>query len=245
MAGVVACGCCSGSAAARSLRDVGGCALIGADADLIDRNKVSGSLQSDDERLQNLGRTTGDSEMDVALDRALKRLADTFEVMPGFGFYDDGDHENAWALEREIFPGRSMTVLFGRNFFRRVMRLDPSGISIIQVCAHEFGHIMMYASGMRDVVLENQPTHKRIELHADFMSGYYLGIRKTDHPEASFWRAGQGIWDIGDFAYTSRTHHGTPEERVAAAEAGFRLSFVEHKKARDAFDRGIAYVSTR
>src|SRR5262249_37224773 len=152
--------------------------------------------------------------------------------------YDDSDGPNAWALDEALFSGRTGTVLFGTKLFSQLLRMDPSGISVIIVAAHEFGHIRQYTSGQYRNFQGGQPTNKRIELHADFLSGYYIGLRKTDHPEASFWKAGKEIWDIGDFAFNRKSHHGTPAERVASAEAGFKLSYLQGRQFDYAFDAG-------
>ena len=42
-------------------------------------------------------RSSGDLETDKFLGLALLRLATTFEIAPGFGFYDDSAGENAFA----------------------------------------------------------------------------------------------------------------------------------------------------
>ena len=75
------------------------------------------------------------------------------------------------------------------------------------------------------------------------MSGYYLGLLKTSHADASFWKAGQKIWEVGDYEYNNPTHHGTPEERVNSAETGFKLSYLQKKDINYAFEAGIDYVS--
>ena len=166
-------------------------------------------------------------------------------MTPGFGFYDDADSPNAWAMPRSLIPQTVGTILFGKKLFSTLLEIDDSGISVIQVSAHEFGHIQQYVSGKYSEIRANQPTSKRVELHADFISGYYLGLLKASHRDASFWRAGQKIYEFGDYGYNDPTHHGTPEERVASAEAGFRLSYFENRDFNYAFHTGINYVSDK
>jgi hypothetical protein len=166
-------------------------------------------------------------------------------VSPWFGFYDDSDSPNAFALNKEIVPGRQGTVLFGSTLFSQIMNRDPTGIIVIQVAAHEFGHIAQYASGQIEAIQGGVPTKRRIKLHADFLSGFFLGLRKLDHPEASLWKTGEQIWELGDLGFNNPEHHGTPEERVAAAEAGFTVSYKEHRQFPDAFDAASHYVASR
>jgi hypothetical protein len=61
-----------------------------------------------------------------------------------------------------------------------------------------------------------------MELHADFLSGYFLGTRKREDSTISVWAAGKTFYEIGDYQYNNRNHHGTPDERVLAAETGFK-----------------------
>jgi hypothetical protein len=247
-AAVSGCCACLGlkDAYSRSLSDVSGCALIGSDAGLVDERKVTLSGRSSaSDQLRGIARSTGNHALDVAFDKALKRISGTFRVTPGFGFYDDSDSPNAWAMARALIPRTSGTILFGKQLFSALLKIDDSGISIVQVCAHEFCHIQQYASGKYEEISAAQPTSKRIELHADFVSGYYLGLLKLGHPDASFWNAGQKIYEFGDYGYSNFRHHGTPEERVASAEAGFKLSYFQNKDFSYAFRAGIDYVSDK
>jgi hypothetical protein len=244
--GLAICACCVevGPAAADTLRDVAGCSLIGRDFGLLDQDKLSQAEQLNGvaDQFSNLTHSTGGREQDLAYDRALKRLSDAFGVVPSFAFYDDSDSPNAWASPAQKAPGTDGTVVFGRKLFDTLMSIDPSGVSVLQVSAHEFAHVTQYVSGTYAVLKSGQPTSKHIELHADFLSGYYLGLLKTGHPNASLWWAGQKIFDFGDYSYNNRTHHGTPQERVAAAEAGFRVSYFDKKDFSTASKMGVDYV---
>jgi hypothetical protein len=193
-----------------------------------------------------LKRTCGDPAMDKLLDRALKKLSDVFGVYPGFGFYEDGDAPNAWATQRALIAGRvDGTVAFGQNYFRKWMTYDPTGVSVLATCAHEFGHIMQYKSGRYSEIQGDLKTSKRTELHADYMAGYYIGLLKKHNPEASFWRAGDKFRQIGTFDDKDPMFHGTPAERVAASQQGFVVGFYEGRDAKFAFESGVKYVSDR
>lgn len=193
----------------------------------------------------NLIRSTGNPTMDVSLDGALKKLADCFNVGPGFGFYDDAGAPNAWASAKTIIPGTNGTVAFGQSYYRKWMDYDPTGISVIATCAHEFGHIMQFQSGHYDEIQGNLPTGKRIELHADYVSGFYIGLLKRQNPEASFWKAGDKFRQIGSFDDKDPMFHGTPTDRVSASQQGFVVGYYEGKDAKFAFESGLKYVSNR
>jgi hypothetical protein len=190
-----------------------------------------------------LVRTTGRADLDRAFDAALYRLAQTFSIFPGFGFFDDEpDATNAFAMGKSIIPGTDGTVAFGHHHFKKWLTFDPSGVAVIATAAHEWAHVWMFRSGRFDALLAGQPTVKRAELHADAMAGFYLGLRKKDNPNASLWAAGDKFRQIGDYETRQRDHHGTPAERVAAAEAGFKMSYVEGRSPAQAFDAAYAYV---
>jgi hypothetical protein len=227
------------SALSKNLNENAGCALIGNDSKLLDKGKIS-SVSTSSVEFRDLAHSTGNREWDVAYDKALKRISDVFVVKPEFAFYDDADGPNAWA--QDAAPPK---IYFGKKLFSTLLEIDSSGISIIQVSAHEFGHIHQYATGIYPDLKRGQQTSKHVELHADYLSGYYLGLLKSDHPEASFLKAGKKIYDFGDYGYNNPMHHGTPDERVASADAGFRLSFLEKRDFSFASRAGVDYVSDK
>lgn len=236
-------GCCACvqpvSAWSKSLNDNAGCALIGPDSKLLDQGKIS-KVSSSSVEFRELAHSTGNRQWDLAYDKALKRISDIFGVKPEFAFYDDADGPNAWAQD-----ATPRAIYFGKKLFSTLLEIDGSGISVLQVSAHEFGHIHQYASGIYPDLRRGQRTSKRVELHADFLSGYYLGLLKSDHPEASFWKAGKKIYEFGDYGYNNPAHHGTPDERVTSAEAGFKLSYLEKRNFSFASRSGVEYVSDK
>jgi hypothetical protein len=80
-----------------------------------------------------------------------------------------------------------------------------------------------------------------MELHADYLSGFYLGLRKRADPSITLLAAGALFRYLGDLDVNSRDHHGTPDERIEAAEAGFAVGFEGHA-LRTAIEEGIDYV---
>lgn len=220
-----------------------GCVVRGSEARRALGSGVLGSKMGDLPAIvRSRSRTTGDRNLNQRLDAALQRLAKTFDVWPQVGFYDDGKQPNAMAIWYEEDGKRRYAVVFGRTYFTRLFDYDPSGITFLQTAAHEFAHVWMYKSGQLDTLLAGRPTVKRAELHADYLSGYYLGLRKRDNPGAKFRSAGMKRWQSGDMLIQNQHHHGTPEQRLAAAEAGFRLGYLRGAKPPAAFDAATKYV---
>ena len=133
------------------------------------------------------------------------------------------------------------TVLMGKNLFRRLMGGDNFGITVIAVCAHEFGHIHQMQQGYASSLSALDTTKKPIELHADFLAGFFLALRKADHPDLDIQTVGATYETIGDTAFTSPKHHGTSQERSAAISAGFDRGR-SGGTIRQAAEAGFAYV---
>lgn len=194
---------------------------------------------------EQLSTTTGDRLLDRSLGRALVRLSALFSERPGFGFVDDSDAPNAYATDQTLVNGTWGTVCFGQTLFKDLLdRYDDQGFAVMAVAAHEFGHIAQFRSGIDKQLLRNQSTVKRVELHADFLSGYFLGVRKRQRPSISVWEAGHLLYQIGDYEFHNPSHHGTPDQRVASAETGFRLGHDEGGEFAQAFSRGVEYILT-
>ena len=172
-----------------------------------------------------IAKSSGDAETDRFLGSALGRLSSTFKVSPGFAFFDDSKSENAVAIRETLLGNGPGTVLMGMKLFGRLMaRTNDGGITVIAVCAHEFGHIyQMYAGYETPLNQLDTRTNRPHELHADFLAGYYLALRKTEHRQLDLREVGRELHALGDTAFTSRQHHGTPDERVGALAAGFKF----------------------
>lgn len=226
------------------LGQIKGCFVDKNNSNLIlGANMVTGKASHLPSEVATMARSTGSPDLDLSFDRALQRLAETFDVWPKVGFYDDHDAPNAMAMRYQVGSTDEFAVVFGRSYFKKLMDYDPSGITLLQTAAHEFAHVWVYRDGLFEKIRGGQSTVKRVELHADFLSGFYLGLRKRDNPDASFWAAGIRRWQSGDTEFRNTHHHGTPDDRLAAAEAGFKLGFLEKRAPRDAFDAATSYVA--
>lgn len=236
---------------AKAAGPMGGCFISPADFNAIRSSQAfNGSAAKLFDRDKHL-RTTGDKAMDKALDATIKKLSDLFGQVPAFGFYRESDYpgvgaENAFATtENTAIPGTWGTVAFGTTLFEREMnKFDATGSTIVAVIAHEFAHIWAFRRGVMDDLNAGQPTVKRSELHADYLAGFFLGMRKRANSAIKLQAAGDLFHRLGDNNFNSSNHHGTSTERVAAAERGFRTGYVDGKTADYAFSEASEYVST-
>jgi hypothetical protein len=188
---------------------------------------------------------SGDRELDYALAQTLSRLTDTWNVLPGFAWFDDSAAPNAFATQRRLLSREDGSVLFGRRLLDRCLRSrEHPDVVVSAVCAHEFGHIVQYKNGLSKRLQAGQPTVKRVELHADFLAGYFAGVRKLAKPDfpAAVYATTQ--YGFGDYRSDSVRHHGRPEERAAAIVKGFEVAFRDRGSPAEALAIGMRYVAT-
>lgn len=178
-----------------------------------------GAIRAMQDRGVRLSPTSGFGYLDNVMPQEAELLSRMFEVHPGFAFFDDGGDPNAFAVTDTLIPGTSGTVLFGLDLLRKEVSSSPvGGNALIMIMAHEWGHIAQFTRGLA------QPG-KQAELSADFLGGWWLGMKRVWNVPALDWdTAARSIFSKGDYAYNSPTHHGTPEERVSMMTKGYTLS---------------------
>ena len=84
---------------------------------------------------------------------------------------------------------------------------------------------------------------RKSEINADFLAGYFLGSRKLARKSLSFKAAGDLFDRLGSLAEGNPTRtHGNRAERLDAAEAGFRVAYVDRRDFQYAIKSGLEYV---
>ena len=169
------------------------------------------------------------------------------------GFYDDGDsgpRGNACASFKPLFPivqGAPPVdggVAFGRKCYAG---LAGSSAAIGGIYAHEMGHLLQQKFIQEQLYdLRNQDQSVvREELHADFVCGYYAAFRKQRQLDWNVVIEADLQFSFGDYEYANPLHHGTPEERKAAVQAGLAYGLASTKRppAQVAND-GLEYVKS-
>jgi hypothetical protein len=190
-------------------------------------------------------RTSSDRAFDYALARTLSGLTDVFGVLPGFAYYDDGAAGNAYATEARRLGNPDGTVLFGRRFLDSVLAQgEHADVAVAAICAHEFGHIAQFKYNLLGPLLTGTRTIKRAELHADFLAGYYAGVRKRQKPGYPADAFAAGLSDLKP-AMTAVRRHGNAGERAAAIARGFEVAHRDRRSFADAMRIGIDYVGGR
>tara|TARA_R110002051_G_scaffold324546_1_gene422313 strand:- start:533 stop:1198 length:666 start_codon:yes stop_codon:yes gene_type:complete len=165
--------------------------------------------------------STGNSTIDQVTFDELNFLFLKFGVKPRFYFLQENGAPNAFATSNVSDPNYpDGTVYLGLNFIELICSKSGSGTcsAVPVVMSHEFGHILQfkYFPGMRG--------SKKKELFADFIAGFYLFCRIYEFKSMDVGEAARNTFEGGDTEFNSPFHHGTPEERLSALDAGYRLA---------------------
>jgi hypothetical protein len=176
---------------------------------------------------------SGNAVIDGFLQTEGLNLVGTFSLSPRMFLLVDNQSPNAYATpERANALGPDGTILFGHRMLSEQLQRDPSGATAVAIMAHEFGHLAQFRTGFRE-------PGKRPELHADYMAGWYMNLRGR-YAWTNLMPALQVFFSVGDYQFNSPTHHGTPQERLSAAQAGFASGALN---AGHAYQLGLQFVS--
>lgn len=148
--------------------------------------------------------------------------------------YRNGDHPiftfNAYAASGEDFippygplPDK---ITMGDGILDSYTDLGFGDVAPPAILAHEFGHHIQFDLNLFDSPITDQAeATRRTELMADAYSAYFLSHARG---AAMQWKRVQQFlevfFNIGDCGFASSGHHGTPLQRMAAAEWGYKLA---------------------
>ena len=202
--------------------------------------------------------SSGDRQFDRALAESLFFMSELFGVTPTFAFIKNATTPNAYATSKPfrtardnpVLPGRADgTVLLADSIigWMKSKGIDDPVAATLAICAHEFGHIAQFKyrhqnEKVSSILRAGEPGVKRLELHADFLSGYYIGVARHRNPQTPSASVAFAAYVTGDNRVTSFTHHGTPEERGQAVVAGYHQGYEQRSTFNDALVEGLRYV---
>jgi hypothetical protein len=186
---------------------------------------------------------SGNKTLDRALARTLSMLSDRFDVLPGFAFFGGGESRNAFASTSHRLGRSDGSVIFGVSLLNELLAIaDIRETGVAAVCAHEFAHILQYKRGIDKILVGADRRVKRLELHADYLAGYFAGGRKRANPSFPAVAFAQSQDRFGDDQFGDPNHHGTSKERGAAVVAGFNASYHDGLDLNGAVQSGLSYV---
>lgn len=118
-------------------------------------------------------------------------------------------------------------IVMGDGILEAFATIGFSDVAPQAIFAHEFAHQIQYENDYFEDLGEVSAAEETrySELMADAMAAYYLtharGATLRQKRVAEFL---QVFYQLGDCAFTDPGHHGTPNQRLAAAEFGFRVA---------------------
>jgi hypothetical protein len=156
---------------------------------------------------------------------------------------DGGNHPmftfNAFAFSGPEF-GIPDKIIMGDGILEGFKAVGLGDVAPQGIYAHEFGHHIQYERGYIDEPIPGQTRRtteaektRYTELMADAFSAYFLthsrgGALNRKRVEQFL----QVFFQIGDCAFTDPGHHGTPLQRMAAAQFGFDVAAQAQKQGQ-------------
>jgi hypothetical protein len=163
---------------------------------------------------------SGNTQIDRATIAELKKILSIIPINPGFKFIDDSS-PNAFATSDSVVPNTNGTVYIGLNLINTEFNnAEFGGVAVAGILAHECGHIFQFQSGYARQLAG--PTGKLVELHADYIAGFYLG-RDRSHSKQHVELFAKSLFSKGDYDFNNQAHHGTPQQRVSAMQSGYDM----------------------
>jgi hypothetical protein len=150
------------------------------------------------------------------------------------------------------YPGVGKKIVMGDGIVEAYAQIGFADIAPQAIFAHEYAHQIQYEKDyFDDLGAVSTPEATRYsELMADAMAGYYLtharGEALNKFRVQEFL---QVFFQIGDCAFDNDGHHGTPNQRMKAAQFGFAVADDYQKQgpiltAQEFHDLFLAYYPT-
>jgi hypothetical protein len=126
-------------------------------------------------------------------------------------------------------------IVMGDGILEAYAQIGYGDVAPQAIFAHEFAHQIQFENEyFEDLGNVSAPEETRYtELMADAMAAYYLTHKRGGTLNAK--RVAQFLqvfYQIGDCQFTNPGHHGTPNQRLAAAQFGFRLADEAQKQGQ-------------
>lgn len=191
--------------------------------------------------------STGEEILDAQLSMEANRLAHVFEVRPGLMILK-APHSysiNALAVSHSYVKGYKDTVMLGYDLVideLRENRRGWGGITVAGYMAHEFAHIYQFNTPYSKRLEQLADTVEPSELHADFLAGYHLGLKRRSGESMDIGAFMDGAYLVGRFDFKSKNHHGAPNERRRAVREGYRTGIEGHQPVSVAAEIGYKTI---
>lgn len=149
-------------------------------------------------------------------------------LLDAYPQYRNGGHPiftfNAFAFSGwDYIPKK---IIMGDGIMEAYTGIGFGDVAPQAILAHEFAHHVQFHLDLFEEDPENVPeATRRTELMADAYAAYYLSHARGASMQ---WKRVQQFlqvfFNIGDCSFSNDGHHGTPTQRMAAAEWGYTLA---------------------
>ena len=153
------------------------------------------------------------------------------ELLQDIPQYRNGNHPiftfNSFAQASFSFPPYGVVpdkIVMGDGIMDSYTAIGYGDVAPQAILAHEFGHHVQFQNNVFGTESSPEAT-RRTELMADAMSAYFLSSARGASMQ---WKRVkeflQVFFNIGDCSFNSINHHGTPTQRMAAADFGYQTA---------------------
>lgn len=133
-------------------------------------------------------------------------------------------------------------IVFGSGMIKAYKSLGYAKFGPRAVLAHEFGHHIQFDRKLINSSLEPAEAGRRVELMADSFATYFVGHRKgLDASTTGRRQSVESFRLVGDCVFDDPSHHGTPNQRAAAATYGLSLADASGKAVRKGRSVGVSF----
>jgi hypothetical protein len=140
-----------------------------------------------------------------------------------------GGNHPFWTFNAVSFKSSDPTIgkkiVMGDGILEGYQALGYGDVAPAAVFAHEFAHQIQFYHNYRLAGVTAPERTRYNELMADAMSAYFLTHARGEAlNQKRVEQFLQVFYQIGDCAFTNSGHHGTPNQRLAAARFGFQVA---------------------
>ncbi|MET8770417.1 hypothetical protein [Streptomyces sp. NPDC004658] len=164
-------------------------------------------------------------------EEAAKKLGEAVATIADQDKFDHGQHPyftfNAFAMDGLDLTDRTIPpeIIMGDGVLEGYKAVGLDDVAPASILAHEYGHHVQYQRDLFETDLTGPEASRRTELMADSFAGYYLTHVRGAHYKWDRVRDFQKVFfQLGDCSFAAASHHGTPNQRLHAAQYGFTLA---------------------
>jgi hypothetical protein len=180
--------------------------------------------------LNNNGGASLSAETENTINSEFKRLSQVFNLsieLKVIG-YEEGP----------CYIPEVKTLVADKFMLNQVSKLSFGNERVKAILAHEFAHALQHKSGLFNIWNGG----KKVELHADFLAGFYMGQNGLIS-EKKLSAFAQEFYSLGDFLpFFDIDHHGIPEERRCAFLEGYKVAVKYNFNITQAYNCGVDYI---